>query len=188
MCGSGIVRITPALVPIQSRSLHARSDVTRRHAALCCRIMSSQPEHVQHTRSLVYRIIRENLKKYNLKLHHAPVLWKGCSWKYICTGETPLTSMLQVEMLSYRNFSVLCCNTKTYFYPLDGNSITATNIPLHHRCMHMDSLVASYISCYITDASEYVICSACYLIQAGFLLSLFFDPKHGGDMFLRNIS
>jgi hypothetical protein len=63
MWGSGIVRTTPALVPIQRRSLQARSDVTRRHAALCCRIMSSQPEHVQHTRSLVYRVIRGNFKE-----------------------------------------------------------------------------------------------------------------------------
>lgn len=59
MWGNGIVRMTPALVPIQSRSLQARSDVTRRHAALCCRIMSSQPEHANHTRSLVYSTMRE---------------------------------------------------------------------------------------------------------------------------------
>jgi hypothetical protein len=26
--------------------------------------------------------------------------------------------------------------------------------------------------------------SACYLIHAGFLLGLFFDPEDGGDMFL----
>jgi hypothetical protein len=26
--------------------------------------------------------------------------------------------------------------------------------------------------------------SACYLLQAGFLLGLFFDPEDGGDMFL----
>lgn len=35
--------MTPAEVPIQRRSLHARSAVTRRQAALCCRMMSSQP-------------------------------------------------------------------------------------------------------------------------------------------------
>jgi hypothetical protein len=29
--------------------------------------------------------------------------------------------------------------------------------------------------------------SACYLLHAGFLLDLFFDPKDGGDMFLRNV-
>jgi hypothetical protein len=27
---------------------------------------------------------------------------------------------------------------------------------------------------------------ACYLLQAGYLLALFFDPEDGGDMFLRN--
>jgi hypothetical protein len=26
-----------------------------------------------------------------------------------------------------------------------------------------------------------------YLLQAGFLLGLFFEPEDGGDMFLRNI-
>jgi hypothetical protein len=27
----------------------------------------------------------------------------------------------------------------------------------------------------------------CYLLHAGFLLGLFFDPEDGGDMFLRNV-
>jgi hypothetical protein len=31
------------------------------------------------------------------------------------------------------------------------------------------------------------ISSACYLIQAGFLLGLVFDPEVGDDMFLRNV-
>lgn len=39
--GSGSVSRTPALVPTQSRSLQARSAVTLRQAALCCRMMSS---------------------------------------------------------------------------------------------------------------------------------------------------
>jgi hypothetical protein len=30
--------------------------------------------------------------------------------------------------------------------------------------------------------------SACYLIHAGFLLGLFFDPENGSDIFLRNVS
>jgi hypothetical protein len=67
MCGSGIVRITPALVPIHSRSLQARSDVTRRHAALCCRIMSSQPEHVRNMRLSLYGAMKEYLKKQYVK-------------------------------------------------------------------------------------------------------------------------
>jgi hypothetical protein len=29
--------------------------------------------------------------------------------------------------------------------------------------------------------------STCYLLHAGFLLGLFFDPKDGGNMFLRNV-
>jgi hypothetical protein len=30
--------------------------------------------------------------------------------------------------------------------------------------------------------------SACYLLLAGFLLGLFFNPEDGDDMFLQNIS
>ena len=44
--GVGMVRTTPALVPIHNRSLHTSSDVMRRHAALCCRIMSSAAENI----------------------------------------------------------------------------------------------------------------------------------------------
>lgn len=40
---------TPALVPTQIRSLHASNDVTRRQAALCCRIMSSQFDSILFT-------------------------------------------------------------------------------------------------------------------------------------------
>jgi hypothetical protein len=29
--------------------------------------------------------------------------------------------------------------------------------------------------------------SACYLLHAGFLLDLFFDPEDGGNMFPRNV-
>ena len=43
MTGILMVRITPALVPIHRISLHASSAVIRRQAALCCRIISSQP-------------------------------------------------------------------------------------------------------------------------------------------------
>jgi hypothetical protein len=31
-------------------------------------------------------------------------------------------------------------------------------------------------------------CSACYLLHAGFLLILFFNPEDGGVMFLQNVS
>lgn len=44
MEGSGFVNITPALVPIQSKSLHISNEVTRRQAALCWRIIASAPE------------------------------------------------------------------------------------------------------------------------------------------------
>ena len=43
--GRGIVKMTPALVPTQSRSRQASSAVTRRQAILCCRIMSSATEN-----------------------------------------------------------------------------------------------------------------------------------------------
>jgi len=39
--GSGSVKMTPALVPTHSRSRQASSAVTRRHAILCWRMMSS---------------------------------------------------------------------------------------------------------------------------------------------------
>lgn len=42
--GIVIVRITPALVPTHNKSLHTISDVIRKHAALCWRIMSSAAE------------------------------------------------------------------------------------------------------------------------------------------------
>lgn len=42
-CGNGNVSTTPADVPIQSRSLQASNAVTRKHAVLCCRMISSQP-------------------------------------------------------------------------------------------------------------------------------------------------
>lgn len=43
-CGRGNVRITPALVPIHNKSLQANNAVTLKQAALCCLIISSQPE------------------------------------------------------------------------------------------------------------------------------------------------
>lgn len=46
---AGIVNNTPALVPTHIRSLQASSEVTRRHAALCCRIMSSQLDNILFT-------------------------------------------------------------------------------------------------------------------------------------------
>lgn len=49
--GKGMVRITPALVPIHRSSLQANKDVTRRQAALCCLIISSVPT------SLIYYYI-----------------------------------------------------------------------------------------------------------------------------------
>lgn len=44
-----IVSSTPALVPTHIRSLQASSDVTRRQAALCCLIMSSQFDSILFT-------------------------------------------------------------------------------------------------------------------------------------------
>lgn len=48
----------PALVPIQTRSLHANNDVTRKHAALCWRMMSSQLESILFTHGT--RLISNN--------------------------------------------------------------------------------------------------------------------------------
>lgn len=49
MFDPAIVSSTPALVPTHIRSLQASSDVTRRQAALCCRIMSSQLDSILFT-------------------------------------------------------------------------------------------------------------------------------------------
>ena len=57
MEGSGLVSITPALVPIHNKSLQIKSDVTRKQAALCCRIIASAPERqkVEHQINFGYR-------------------------------------------------------------------------------------------------------------------------------------
>lgn len=46
VCMADIVNKTPALVPTQTKSLHANNDVTLKHAALCCRIISSQFDNI----------------------------------------------------------------------------------------------------------------------------------------------
>lgn len=46
---TGRLSKTPALVPIQSRSLHANNEVMRRQADLCCRIISSQVDSILFT-------------------------------------------------------------------------------------------------------------------------------------------
>ena len=68
MRGMGMVRITPALVPTHSRSLHTIRAVMRRHAALCCRMMSSaaveigrQNVHKSYTRKLIKIQDNQNL-------------------------------------------------------------------------------------------------------------------------------
>ena len=45
--GSGNVKTTPALVPIQRRSLQASRAVTRRQAALCWRMIASEPKKIK---------------------------------------------------------------------------------------------------------------------------------------------
>lgn len=46
---AAIVSSTPALVPTQIKSLHESNEVTRRQAALCCRMMSSQLDSILFT-------------------------------------------------------------------------------------------------------------------------------------------
>lgn len=41
-----MVSKTPALVPTQTKSLHDNKDVTRKQAALCCLMMSSQLDNI----------------------------------------------------------------------------------------------------------------------------------------------
>lgn len=41
--GRASVNTTPALVPTHKRSLHTSRAVIRRHAALCCRMIASEP-------------------------------------------------------------------------------------------------------------------------------------------------
>jgi len=65
--GSGSVKITPALVPTQSRSRHASSAVTRRQAILCCRIMSSATEHNHHN------LLHKSVDKIRAILNPQPI-------------------------------------------------------------------------------------------------------------------
>ncbi len=58
-CGVGMVRITPALVPTHKRSRHTIMDVTRKQAALCWRIISSQPYHkIGFVGNLTFEILK----------------------------------------------------------------------------------------------------------------------------------
>lgn len=51
-CGIAKFKTTPALVPTHSKSLQANSAVTLKQAALCCRMISSQPaDRVQRKQS-----------------------------------------------------------------------------------------------------------------------------------------
>ena len=67
--GTGRVRMTPALVPIHNRSLHARRHVMRRQAVLCCRIMSSEPgeENMRETYKIVSDVYRKEMDR-NVRL------------------------------------------------------------------------------------------------------------------------
>ena len=108
--GMGMVRITPALVPTHSRSLHTSSAVILRHAALCWRMMSSAAAH--RNKYTVTTVIRRCTQK---QVHsdncHPPLHTETstqsqalglCHWimssaatyvnKYITTGLLPCTS------------------------------------------------------------------------------------------------
>lgn len=50
--GSGNVKTTPALVPIHRRSLQASKAVTRKHAALCWRMIASEPNKKNNINNL----------------------------------------------------------------------------------------------------------------------------------------
>jgi hypothetical protein len=39
---------------------------------------------------------------------------------------------------------------------------------------------------FVSMVTMYLLCSACYLLHAGFLFVLFFDHEDGGNMFLQN--
>lgn len=52
--GSGNVKTTPALVPIHKRSLQASNAVTRKHAALCCRMIASEPATRRRLKTINY--------------------------------------------------------------------------------------------------------------------------------------
>ena len=56
----------PALVPIHKRSLQANSEVIRKQAALCCRIISSQASNKKNELRTCHKIIsshRDQAKK-----------------------------------------------------------------------------------------------------------------------------
>lgn len=62
MEGKGLVNITPALVPIHNKSLQIKSDVTRKQAALCCRMIASAPMKKKNN---VFKIlVKEQVTRY----------------------------------------------------------------------------------------------------------------------------
>ena len=98
MCGNPRVTITPALVPTwegrlglekggkiftQSRSRTARSAVTRRQAALCCRMMSSLPASILFTAATTLTF---NCGVFGIECHGSlcyltsPNTWREAAW------------------------------------------------------------------------------------------------------------
>jgi len=95
--GSGNVKITPALVPTQSRSRNASRAVTRRQAILCCRMMSSATEKSKNNRKFNRKLTENFNKSFNIKLNkiaHWPfvtIIRRQIRWKISVERKTNLT-------------------------------------------------------------------------------------------------
>ena len=75
MLTAAIVSRTPALVPTQIKSLQAKSDVTRRQAALCCLIISSQFDSILLTDGAKFTSrITSKLEEMKTIRGHNPVM------------------------------------------------------------------------------------------------------------------
>lgn len=87
---AGIVRITPALVPIQIKSLHASSDVTRRQAALCWRMISSQLESILLTEGAKFTSnksarLKADTNSINFWMDQYSICMQMCFMHFKCT-------------------------------------------------------------------------------------------------------
>ena len=111
--GSGNVKTTPALVPIHKRSLQASNAVTRKHAALCCRMIASEPATRRRLKTINYhpdvaKVIARNAHILSLEkpekrsLCFARMTINKCQISFVArfTVRISLTSIISYHLLT----------------------------------------------------------------------------------------